>query len=130
MNLDPKSIPPHIIPLMSLEERRRYGLIPAQDTGGGVPEGEEDKLQRLIAGWLTVNGVRFINPPMHLKSTLPPGWPDFTFCIRGRPFAIECKTKAGKCTPEQLGMQRDLKANGWTVAVVRDFAGFLEVIEL
>ena len=121
-------LPPNVLALMTDEQRLQLGLLAAPDHAGGVPSGEEDTLQADIRVWLLNNRIQFINPPMFQKSALPPGWPDFTFCFKGRPYAIECKTKTGRVEKGQALMHSRLLADGWNVAVVRSFAHFLEVI--
>lgn len=128
MSIDSKNIPPNIIARMTDEQKMQFGLLATHDTGGGVPSGEEDKLQADIRCWLTANSVEFINPPMWKRSELPEHWPDFTFVHACKPFGIEAKTAKGKLSKGQVQKHVSMRANGWNVHVVRSFPEFLEVI--
>ena len=55
---------------------------------------------------------------------------DFTIVAsRGRVYFIECKTKEGKWTTEQLGMREWAKSLGHFVYECRSFERFLEIVD-
>jgi len=57
------------------------------------------------------------------------GVPDFVGVYRGHPFAIECKTRTGKVTPEQMGELHWLEVAGAKTCLARhltDAVTFLE----
>lgn len=71
-----------------------------------------------------------IHSRMDCATTTTRGCPDFVvFAERGFVFAIECKTRKGKLTPEQAGWRMMLLRNGHKYAVVRSMAEFLDVVE-
>lgn len=84
-------------------------------------KGEKD-IQKQIANLLTLRGVPFINPPMHKRSMLPKGWPDFTFAYRGNPLGIEAKVLGGEPRPDQVKTLQAMADNGWQVHVVTSLA--------
>lgn len=84
--------------------------------------GMERKLQSDIRNYLTLHGIEFINPPMNKRSSLPPGWCDFSLAYRGVPVAIEAKTEVGKLEPEQAALHPKLAKAGWRVIVARSVA--------
>jgi len=73
-------------------------------------------------GWIAFHGS------MAHKAMRTLGEPDFTILAdNGRVFLIECKTKTGKLSPEQLGLQLMAERLGHTIHVVRSFAEFLNI---
>ena len=89
----------------------------------------EKDLQKKIAAWLSRNSLPFINPPMHRKSALPVGWPDFTFSIHGRACAVEAKHDKNKPSKEQIEKRNELIAAGWLVATIFTYAEFLAFVK-
>ncbi|MGA2685901.1 MAG: hypothetical protein ABSF51_12705 [Verrucomicrobiota bacterium] len=70
-----------------------------------------------------------IHSRMDAKTTTAKGAPDFViFADAGRVFAVECKTRTGKQTPEQIGWQMLLERNGHAYRIVRSMADFLAVV--
>jgi hypothetical protein len=71
-----------------------------------------------------------IHSRMDAKTTTAKGAPDFTiFADGGRVFSIECKSKTGKQTPEQIGWQMLLERNGHAYRVVRSLTEFLDLVK-
>jgi hypothetical protein len=71
-----------------------------------------------------------VHSRMDAPTTTARGCPDFViFGSAGRVFAVECKTRTGKQTPEQIGWQMLLERNGHRYAVVRSMAEFLDLIK-
>jgi hypothetical protein len=72
----------------------------------------------------------YIHSRMDMMSTISVGAPDFVvFAEGGRVFPIECKTKIGKLSTEQLGWQLMLGRSGHKYYVVRCIEDFLEIIK-
>lgn len=88
---------------------------------------DERTAQREIANYLRLKNIEFINPPMNRKSTLPVGWPDFTFAVERQAVGLEVKVWGQKLRPEQVDRHRKLAENGWVLQVV---SGVAEVSEL
>lgn len=82
----------------------------------------EAEIQGDIANYLNLHGIIFIRPPMNKRSTLPPGWPDFTFCYRGVAVGAEAKTAIGKLSSDQVTCREQMARNGWRVPIVRSVA--------
>ena len=89
---------------------------------------DEKEIQRQIGDFLRLLRVEFINPPMHKHSFLPEGWPDFTFCYKGHPLAMECKTWNERPRPEQNARMAKLSENGWQVHVVRSLMDVQDIL--
>lgn len=74
--------------------------------------------------WIVFHGS------MAHKSMRTLGEPDFTILAdQGRVFFVECKTKTGKLSIEQLGIQLAAKILGHTVHAVRSLREFTEILE-
>jgi hypothetical protein len=119
---------------MTPEDREKYGRSIGKPSMGwtstkarehAIRQSEKD-LQKQIAGYLQMKGVQFINPPMHRRSSLPEGWPDFTFAAEGKPCAVECKVWNEKPRQEQDRRLQQLAENGWIVSVCRSLQEFIE----
>ena len=67
---------------------------------------------------------------MDMASTTAKGAAGFVIAASGgRVFFIECKTRTGKLTTEQLGFKAMLERNSHRLFVVRSFNDFLNVAE-
>ena len=88
----------------------------------------EKIIQKAITSCLDRLGIPHICPPMYMRSTLPVGWPDLTFVVKGIPYAVEVKTAVGKRSKEQIEMHERLSRHGWHVHTVRSLDEFLKVI--
>ena len=91
------------------------------------------------------NGWLYMHSDMSRNTTITPGCPDFIILcdpvLTGhhyetgpefmipRVLLIECKTRTGKQTPEQLQFAAHAKKLGHTVHVVRSFEEFCEVVK-
>ena len=84
--------------------------------------GEEKQLQRLCELELSRCGIEFLH--MSYRAREKRGWPDLTFCVVGRPFAIELKTATGQLSQDQRQVLAAMEANGWLVRIVRSFDDF------
>jgi hypothetical protein len=120
MRISATAIPEHILRLMPQAERRRFGKA-----GLTVPEIEakndhklEKEIQDQIAQYLQLHEVRFNRSRMDRKTTCVKGWPDFTFCVKGRACFLEVKRPGQKPDPEQSKVIADLIAAGAFVKIV------------
>lgn len=123
-------LPQHIVERMSPEDRGTY----AKSLGApalGLTKNEardaarsrcEKELQRDVGRYLNMLEIEYICPPMHRRSVLPEGWPDFTLCYKGFPVALECKAWGEKPRPEQSRRMEAMRANGWLCHVVYSVA--------
>jgi hypothetical protein len=125
-------IPDNILKCMSADDRARLGKagVTADEAQRKYADGEEKELQKHVGQLLTQRGVTcFLNPPMHKRSQLPEGWPDFTFCWQGRACAVECKTEKGIVKQEQWETLDTMNLEGWRVAVVRSMNGMKHFLD-
>lgn len=71
-----------------------------------------------------------VHSRMDMATSTALGTPDF--CIAadgGLTFWVECKTKRGKLTPEQMGWRMLLEKRGHKYGVARSFTDFLNMVE-
>ena len=127
MGLDISALPDNILRLMSPAQRRSLGQMTADEAQAKYLAGQEREFQNHVRAYLNCREIEFINPPMNRKSQIPPGWPDFTFCYRGRAVAIETKTIAGKLSPEQRSQHSKMERNGWIISVPRSIPEISEL---
>jgi len=91
--------------------------------------GQEAGLHREILQWCASNHCPPIHSPMHRKSSQTPGSPDFTIVLKnGHVLFVECKTKVGKLSEEQIVWHHLAYRNGKTVYIVRSMAEFLGIV--
>ncbi len=119
--------------LMSPEDQARYGSSPngvataavsmlSSDTGSPTKADvrAERALQDEFEQWLRLHGYLFHRAPMHTRSLLPLGHPDFTiYAANGRTVLIEYKTATGKLSPDQIDYHRQLQERGHAVFTSR-----------
>ena len=131
MTISSTAIPAHILRLMPEAERRRFGKA-----GLTVPEIEaqngdklEKEIQEQIAQYLQLHEVRFNRSRMERKTTCLQGWPDFTFCVKGRACFFEVKRPGQKPDPEQSKVLSDLIAAGTFVRIVHSLQEAIEAYQ-
>lgn len=84
----------------------------------------DDIIQHCKAqGWIYFHGS------MAHKAMRTVGEPDFTILANhGRVFFVECKTKFGKLSTEQLGLKQWAERLGHTIHVCRSAQEFFEIV--
>lgn len=108
--MDPKDRPPGIA-----------GKLASEIHAGAVAKAEKD-LQKMIANDLRRRGIYFINPPMHRRSTLPTGHPDFTVFLPGAITIFwECKAVGGALRLDQIRMRDELWRLDFRWRLIRNF---------
>lgn len=91
---------------------------------------DESDLQDRIVGYCRSKGWFPVFSGMRRRTSTPIGTPDFViYADNGRVFTIETKSKTGKQTPEQIGVQLMLNKLGHQYYLVRSFEQFLEVVK-
>ena len=94
----------------------------------GTPVEGESELHAQILAECKRRLWPVIHSRMDAKTTTFKGCPDFAvFADKGRTFLIECKTRKGKLTPEQIGWQMLIERNSHSYHVVRSFQEFLNI---
>lgn len=127
----------NFMPRMSLQQLRDYQvrMAGARREDKSAPskkmcfvEDESDLQDRIIAYcrskmWFVVYSG------MHRRTSTPIGTPDFViYADGGRVFTIETKSKTGKQTPEQLGVQLMLEKLGHKYHLIKSFEAFIEIV--
>lgn len=98
--------------------------------GARVGESKESDLHNKIIEACKARGWIYFHGSMVVKSSRTIGEPDFTILAdKGRVFFVECKTKTGKLSPEQLGIKMWAEKLGHTIHVVRSMEEFLEAVK-
>lgn len=86
----------------------------------------EKELQKLCESELNRRNIVYLHLSFRAREKI--GYPDLTFVINGRPYAIELKTAIGILSDSQKNILRRMGENGWRVDVVRSFEEFRKVI--
>jgi hypothetical protein len=114
-------IAPNLAKLMSQENQEYYrktGQLPDPKKANRALQRNERQEQRVFSAWMHMKGILYVNPRADQKSTIAIGWPDFSVFLDGaRTIFIEMKSGDGKCSPEQIARQEQLKQIGHAVYV-------------
>lgn len=99
-------------------------VTPAEDRSTWYP-GPEKELHDMFCNAMHRYGVRFVHARTDVKSTIQPGWPDFT-CMReaegiARVCLVELKNRSGRASKDQEACIADLMTAGIPVLVTGDF---------
>lgn len=107
------------------EARLKAGKEPA--SGEGCED--ESKLHSEIMATCRQRGWIVFHGSMAHRAMRTPGEPDFTILADGgRVFFVECKTKTGKLSREQLGLKHWAENLGHTIHTCRSAADFRKII--
>lgn len=115
------------------EQFRQYQIrmgqitVPKPGTGQGCSQ-EVQELHAPIMKWLRDHRVPFKHENPGVVSTSEPGSPDFIFPWHGRWFAIECKTKNGKLSIDQLAWKMGCEVQGCAYHVIRSMDEFYALV--
>ena len=115
-------LPDNLINCMSESQRKRLGKrgqTIKEAIEKATIEAEKDLHRQIVAYLEQHHKVKVGHARMDRKSTFTEGWPDLTFAVKGRAFALELKVGSNKPDPEQLACISDMLVDGWNVAVVR-----------
>ena len=125
-------IPPTILACMSVEDRALYAPDHAHATTSAITSTAiveipnkadvraEKFLQEEFEQWLLLHGYFYYRVPMHKRSMLPLGYPDFTVWLgEAKILWIEYKTETGQLSPEQAEYHRQLQERGHVVFTSR-----------
>lgn len=129
--MKPTVLPDSILNKLPNEERAKLGKagMTAEEAQAKIDLKNERDLQKLIANWLHLHNIPFIQARNDKRSTIAVGWPDFTFPLNGRFVAIEVKFGKGKLRPEQEKFIAQLNAHDAIVGVVRSFDEFKAIVD-
>lgn len=88
----------------------------------------EQELHNQIIGHCKSNAWIYFHGSMAHSTFRTVGEPDFVILGRdGKFLMIECKTKTGKLSPEQIAMGAWAESLGHKIHVVRSFSQYLEI---
>jgi hypothetical protein len=109
-------------------EARMFGV--GRHCDHNKPVEDESTLQDSIVAECRRRGWFVVFSGMHRKTSTPIGTPDFIiYADKGTVFTVETKSKTGKQTPEQMGVQMMLDKLGHRYCLVRSFGEFMMVID-
>lgn len=93
-------------------------------------EKEVKELHTPILEWLNnqLPRVAYIHARTDTQSTIAIGAPDFTIFYHGAVLLIECKTRTGKLSIEQMAWRLKAEGHGFTVHVIRSMKEFHQLI--
>lgn len=112
---------------IAMQARLKKGGFDASCTSS--TETRERKLHDQILSHLQNEHWLVVHSRMDIPSTVAKGVPDFIILAsKGRLIMVECKSKTGKLTPEQMGFKIMAEHLEHTVHIVRSFTEFLEVV--
>ena len=110
-------------------KRRTLSAIGSLSLDDVVPVEREKGLHEFIfsdarsRGWIVLHGA------MSERTARTPGEFDFILIASGgRTFFLECKTRKGKLSPQQLAMKVHAEMLGHKPAVVRSVAEYLSIV--
>jgi len=115
-----------IASMMSPADRKAYKIALPAERREKAEAGVEKELQRLCEQELSRRGIMYLH--LSFRAREKAGWPDLTFVIHGRPYAVELKTATGTVSDAQAWMLLALGANGWNCHICRSFEKFVEII--
>lgn len=124
--MNPAEITPKLAAMMGAADRKALGVLTPDECRVKHEAQEEAPLQRLCEQELYRRGIMAHH--LSFRAREQTGYPDLTFVIAGKPYAVELKTATGKLSEEQSWMLGRMKENGWNCHVVRSFERFLEMI--
>ena len=124
--MEPIPITDKVARMMSAEDRKAAGVLLPEERQRKLEAKEEKELERMCELELTRRGIE----KLHLSNRAreKKGWPDLTFAIESQPFAVELKTATGRVSEDQKRVMARLKANGWTVRVIRSYEAFRAMV--
>jgi hypothetical protein len=128
---DPRLIPDRLVRMLPPEERKRLGrhCMTQEERQEKIDAKSEKVFQDQIASLLRHREIFFGQQRMDRRSNIVIGYPDFWFCYRGVPIALEAKVGSNQQTPEQIEAQRKMTENGWNYYVVRSLTEVKEILE-
>jgi hypothetical protein len=126
-------LPPEVASKLTDAQRMSLGLaalLQPADTPSASPGATADErlLHNEILEHCRMNGLLAFHGSMAHRTCRTVGEPDFVIlCPGGRVLLIECKSKTGKLSPEQLGVGMWAEKLGHKIHVVRSYVEFLKL---
>ena len=126
MRYKQNSIPAEVVSKMSVADKRVLGIhFPDDEVKPGATE-DERALHNEILEHCKFHGLLAFHGSMAHRTFRTAGEPDFVILLPdGKMMMVECKTKNGKLSPEQLGVAMWAEKLGHRVYTVRSYVEFL-----
>ena len=124
--MKPAELTSRQIAMMSPADRKALGVFTPEQRKAKAEAQAEAPLQKLCEQELSRRGIVYLHLSFRAREKI--GWPDLTFVIAGRPYAVELKTATGKLSDAQAWMLLQMGENGWDCRVCRSFEQFIEII--
>ena len=113
---------------IAMQLRLDAGRKKKLDAPADAVEREAD-LHEQINDYFRSKGWSVVRSRMDMRTTTAKGVADFIiFADYGRTICVECKTRLGKLSIDQLGFKMHLEKLGHVVHVVRGFSEFLAAV--
>jgi hypothetical protein len=110
-------IPNNILDKMSVADRKAIGQQTIEEATQAYHARIEREEDKIFHNYLLLNGCMFLRANPARKSTILPGWPDYTIFYEGAVFFVELKSKGKKLRPSQDEVCKQLTVSGFTVRV-------------
>ena len=120
-------IPPEILRRMKLEDRKALGVKTPEEAADDHAAKLESDLQKKCESYLMRHAITYLH--LSPRAREKRGWPDLTFCLEGKPMAIELKTATGRLSDDQKRVLPAMERDGWHVHVVRSYREFVRIVE-
>jgi hypothetical protein len=128
--MKPTSIlPPNIVRLMSKEDQERLGQVTVEVVAQLNEAVDEKELHEQISSLLRRRDIVYVHASMFKRSTLPVGYPDFSFVYHGEAYGWELKVGKNKLSPEQVEMLYRMNQNGWDTVVINSTDQALRILK-
>ena len=124
--MSPVEITPKIAGMMGAADRKAFGILMPDERRANVEAQQEAPMHRLCEQELSRRGIMYLHLSFRAREKI--GWPDLTFVVAGRPYAVELKTATGKLSEDQRRILERMAKNGWRCHICRSFERFVEII--
>ncbi len=81
-----------------------------------------------FVAWLKAEGICYLRARSDKRSTISPGWPDFSIFVAGRALFIECKDIGGKLSADQQLVHDQLRKAGMSVRIAFSLQECVEAV--
>lgn len=108
--------------------RARVKTADAIDAANAPGVEEEVTLHHEILDYCRRHRHACFHGSMASRTHRTPGEPDFCVVAHGQILLVECKTRTGKLSEEQMAVAKLVEMNGHRVHVVRHFREFLNLL--
>ena len=112
---------------MSASDRKVLNILLPEERTAKLEMQSEKELQSMCESELNRRNIVYLHLSFRAREKI--GWPDLTFVVFGKPYAVELKTATGKLSPEQISVMQRMERNGWETVIVHSFEEFRKLLE-